>query len=123
MCAPQISNPKERWKAAGAALRWRAVLELRRTRRGAVRIPIRRNSGSTSEVAWVKQVRLGVLIRSVSGAEGGMEARAARRTVGQSGGGHCDTPLRCFSGGYDVQGDGLNCERGLKAFPFKIWRP
>ncbi|KAJ1110494.1 hypothetical protein NDU88_007845 [Pleurodeles waltl] len=80
MCAPQISNPEERWKAAGAALWWRAALELRRTRRGAACIPPWGNSGSTSEVAWVKQARLGAPIPSVSGEEGGTEARAARRT-------------------------------------------
>ncbi|KAJ1208643.1 hypothetical protein NDU88_004026 [Pleurodeles waltl] len=83
MCAPQLSNPDERWKAAGAALWWRAALELCQTRRGAAPIPLRGNSGSgsTSEVAWAKQARLGVPICSVFGAERGAEPRAARRTV------------------------------------------
>ncbi|KAJ1205324.1 hypothetical protein NDU88_000759 [Pleurodeles waltl] len=81
MCAPQLSNPDERWKAAGAALWGRAALELRRTRRGAARIPLWGNSGSTSEVTWAKQARLGVPICSIFGAERGTEARAARRTV------------------------------------------
>ncbi|KAJ1209695.1 hypothetical protein NDU88_005068 [Pleurodeles waltl] len=58
MCAPQFLRPDERWKAAGAALWCRAALDLRRTRRGAARIPLRGNSGSgsTSEV-WAKQAR------------------------------------------------------------------
>ncbi|KAJ1151828.1 hypothetical protein NDU88_004607 [Pleurodeles waltl] len=105
MCAPQFSNPDERWKAAGAALWWRAALELHQTRRGAACIPLRGNSSSTSEVAWVKQARLGAPICSVSGAERGTEARAARRTELKD----VAFMSRCFSGGCDIQGDGLNC--------------
>ncbi|KAJ1207205.1 hypothetical protein NDU88_002597 [Pleurodeles waltl] len=84
MCASQNLNPEEWWKAAGAAMWWRAAQELRQTRRGAARIPLRGNSGSTSEVPWVKQARLGAPIRSVFGAEGGTEPRTARRMVKQS---------------------------------------
>ncbi|KAJ1190684.1 hypothetical protein NDU88_000006 [Pleurodeles waltl] len=92
MCAAQ--NSEERKKAAGAAQWWRATLDLRRTRRGAAHILLRGNSGScsTSEAVWVKQVKLGALIQSVPGAEGGTEARADGRTVRQSGGDY-DNPL------------------------------
>ncbi|KAJ1209356.1 hypothetical protein NDU88_004734 [Pleurodeles waltl] len=65
MCV--LRHTEERRKAVEALHWWRAVLELRRTRRGAERIPLRgsSSSSSTSEAAGGKKAKSGAPVRSV----------------------------------------------------------
>ncbi|KAJ1118262.1 hypothetical protein NDU88_006457 [Pleurodeles waltl] len=48
MCTPQLLRPEAIWRTAGSVCWHRAALELRRTRKSVVRIPLRGNSGSGS---------------------------------------------------------------------------
>ncbi|KAJ1134172.1 hypothetical protein NDU88_000632 [Pleurodeles waltl] len=48
MCAPRFFDTEAGWRTAGDVWWCRAVLELRRARKGAARIPLRGNSGSSS---------------------------------------------------------------------------
>ncbi|KAJ1119485.1 hypothetical protein NDU88_007670 [Pleurodeles waltl] len=75
MCGPAGYTQcytEEKRKAAGAGHWCHAALELRRTRRGVERIPLRgkSSSGSTSKAAWGRKEKPVALVRSVSGAAG-----------------------------------------------------
>ncbi|KAJ1104300.1 hypothetical protein NDU88_001712 [Pleurodeles waltl] len=83
MCAPQFLRPEERRRAAGAALWCRAALELRQTRRGAARIHLWGNSGSSYISGSIseakKKARQGALPNGIS--EKGTRQRTAHRII------------------------------------------
>ncbi|KAJ1107172.1 hypothetical protein NDU88_004565 [Pleurodeles waltl] len=85
MCAPCFSGAEPGWRAAEAVWWRRAVLELRRARKGVARIPLRGNSGSGgrnsgSGVAAAEKIRQGAQLKETAVKE------PRRNTVRQCGG-------------------------------------
>ncbi|KAJ1127804.1 hypothetical protein NDU88_006197 [Pleurodeles waltl] len=93
MCWPWYTE-----KAVRALHWWRAALELRWTRRGAVHIPLQGNSSSasTSEPAGGKREKSGAPVWSVLRAVEETAAGAVGGVVGRSGGGTVAPPLHIF---------------------------
>ncbi|KAJ1105994.1 hypothetical protein NDU88_003397 [Pleurodeles waltl] len=85
MCAPCFLESEADCRAAGAVWWRRAALELRRARKGVLRIPLRGNSGSSScssgsYGAAAEKLRQGAQFKE------NLEKGARRKTVRQCGG-------------------------------------
>ncbi|KAJ1098095.1 hypothetical protein NDU88_003211 [Pleurodeles waltl] len=91
MCAPQCLESEADWRAAGAVWWRRAVLELRRARKGVARIPLRGNSGSSSCSSRTGGAAAEKLRQGVQSKEN-LEKGARRKTVRQCGGGDFPSP-------------------------------